>query len=62
MLLKVFLKLFTSANIGSVSMFLGFLILYTIISDIEPNIFIIAIITILFWVANTFQVIKENEK
>ncbi|ALC85555.1 hypothetical protein AM499_06775 [Bacillus sp. FJAT-22090] len=60
--MKVFSKLFTSTNISSMTMFLGFLILYTIISNIEPNIFIIVIITILFWVANSLQVIKENKK
>ena len=60
--MKIFSKLFTSTNISSMAMFLGFLILYTIISDIEPNIFIIAIITILFWVANSTQVIKEKKK
>lgn len=58
--MKFFSKLFTSTNISSMAMFLGFLTLYTIISDIEPNIYIIAIITILFWMANSLQVIKEK--
>ena len=42
------------------SLFLSFLVIYTIILTIESNLFIIAIFTILFWVTNTFQVIKEK--
>ncbi|OMC81800.1 hypothetical protein BK130_14155 [Viridibacillus sp. FSL H8-0123] len=60
--MKNFSKLFRSTNISSMAMFLGFLTLYTIISGIDPNIFIIAIITILFWIANSLQVTKENRK
>lgn len=58
--MKVFAKLFKSYNVSSTAMFLGFLTLYTIISDINPNIFIISSITILFWIANSLQVTKKT--
>ena len=59
-LLKVFSKLFTSKNISSMITFYAFLILYTIISDLEPNLFLMVIVTLLFWIANSTQIVKEN--
>ncbi|WP_139150475.1 hypothetical protein [Planococcus glaciei] len=54
-------KLLQNYNVSSAAMFLGFIILYTIVEDIKFNLFTVLAFILLFWLANSLQARPEKD-